>query len=178
MKELKAALPKSKQKSAKRKQELPSFECNVTAGRELLAMSQDVDGWEKRDCYFQLKSAYIKVRRSDTTAMVNRDVKKLFDVRYKYVFLDEVTLMKDFIDSAALFSDVFATMGMQRAKSNALILHQTGKRFLIFWTFILGIFQFLQLTNWNWGNKKCNFGNIKLRTVIIWLNYFIRQSIA
>lgn len=31
----------------------------------------------------------------------------------RYVFIDEVTLMEDFIDSAALFSDVFATMGMK-----------------------------------------------------------------
>jgi len=54
----------------------------------------------------QLKSAYIKIRRSDTMAMLNRDLKKLFDAGYKYVFLDEVTLMRDFIDSAALFSDV------------------------------------------------------------------------
>ncbi len=61
----------------------------------------------------QLKSAYIKIRRSDTMAMVNRDMRKLFDAGYKYVFLDEVTLMKNFIDSATLFSDVFAAMGMK-----------------------------------------------------------------
>ena len=29
------------------------------------------------------------------------------------IFIDEVTLMRDFIDSAALFSDVFASMGMK-----------------------------------------------------------------
>lgn len=153
LKELKAKMPKPKKKSSKMKQEILSFECNITVGRELLALSQDVDGWEKRDCYSQLenylysgertriclvyglrrtgkttmlrqavadmtkedqlKSAYIKVRRSDTMAMVNCDMKKLFNAGYKYVFLDEVTLMKDFIDSAALFSDVFATMGMK-----------------------------------------------------------------
>ena len=44
---------------------------------------------------------------------VNRDLKKLFDAGFQYVFIDEVTLMKDFIDSAALFSDVFAAMGMK-----------------------------------------------------------------
>ena len=31
----------------------------------------------------------------------------------RYVFIDEVTLMDDFIDGAALFSDVFATSGMK-----------------------------------------------------------------
>lgn len=59
------------------------------------------------------KAAYIKLRRTDTMAMMNRDLKRLFDADYKYIFLDEVTLMKDFIDSAALFSDVFAAMGMK-----------------------------------------------------------------
>lgn len=153
LRELKAKVPKSKKKSSKIKQERSFFECNVTIDRELLAMSQDVDGWEKRDCFSQLedylyrgertricliyglrrtgkttmlrqavadmtkedqlKSAYIKVRRGDTMAMLNRDLKRLFDAGYKYVFLDEVTLMGDFIDSAALFSDVFATMGMK-----------------------------------------------------------------
>ncbi len=59
------------------------------------------------------KSAYIKIRRTDTMAMINRDLKRLFVYDYKYIFLDEVTLVKDFIDSAALFSDVFASMGMK-----------------------------------------------------------------
>ena len=59
------------------------------------------------------RTAYIKLRRTDTMAMMNRDLKRLFNADYRYIFLDEVTLMKDFIDSAALFSDVFATMGMK-----------------------------------------------------------------
>ena len=59
------------------------------------------------------RAAYLKARRTDTMAMVNRDLKKLFDAGFQYVFIDEVTLMKDFIDSAALFSDVFAAMGVK-----------------------------------------------------------------
>ena len=59
------------------------------------------------------RTTYIKARRSDTMAMMNRDLKKLFDAGFRYVFIDEVTLMRDFIDSAALFSDVFAAMGMK-----------------------------------------------------------------
>lgn len=59
------------------------------------------------------KAAYIKARRVDTMAMMNSDLKKLFDAGYRYIFIDEVTLMRDFIDSAALFSDVFAAMGMK-----------------------------------------------------------------
>mgnify|MGYP001061040582 FL=1 len=49
--------------------------------------------------------AYIKARRTDNMAMMNRDLKKLFNAGFRYVFIDEVTLMEDFIDSAALFSD-------------------------------------------------------------------------
>lgn len=60
-----------------------------------------------------LKAAYIKARRADTMAKMNNDLKKLFEAGYQYVFVDEVTLMRDFIDSAALFSDVFAAMGMK-----------------------------------------------------------------
>lgn len=59
------------------------------------------------------RTAYIKARRNDNMAMMNRDLKKLFDAGFRYVFIDEVTLMEDFIDSAALFSDVFAAMGMK-----------------------------------------------------------------
>lgn len=60
-----------------------------------------------------LKAAYVKARRADTMAMMNSDLKKLFEAGYQYVFIDEVTLMCDFIDSAALFSDVYAAMGMK-----------------------------------------------------------------
>ena len=59
------------------------------------------------------RTAYIKARRTDNMAMMNRDLKKLFNAGFRYVFIDGVTLMEDFIDSAALFSDVFATMGMK-----------------------------------------------------------------
>ncbi len=59
------------------------------------------------------KAVYIKFQRSDTMAMINRDLKKLKKAGYQYIFMDEVTLMKDFIDSAALFSDIFVAMGMK-----------------------------------------------------------------
>ncbi len=59
------------------------------------------------------KCAYIKARTSDTMADVNHDLKLLSSLGYKYIFIDEVTLMKDFVDSAALFSDVFAAQGMK-----------------------------------------------------------------
>lgn len=59
------------------------------------------------------KCAYIKARTSDTMANINHDLKALSALGYKYIFIDEVTLMQDFVDSAALFSDVFAAQGMK-----------------------------------------------------------------
>lgn len=59
------------------------------------------------------KSAYIKIRTTDQMDMVIRDLEKLSEDGYEYVFIDEVTLMKDFIDSASLFSDIYAQMGMK-----------------------------------------------------------------
>ena len=59
------------------------------------------------------QAAYIKLKRTDTMAMMNRDLDRLYNEGYRYVFVDEVTLMEDFIDGAALFSDVYAAMGMK-----------------------------------------------------------------
>ncbi len=59
------------------------------------------------------KCAYIKARTTDTMADINHDLKELSALGYKYIFIDEVTLMHDFVDSAALFSDVFAAQGMK-----------------------------------------------------------------
>lgn len=59
------------------------------------------------------KSSYIKAKGTDTMAAMNHDLRKLFDLGFKYVFIDEVTLIPDFIDSAALFSDIYAAQGMK-----------------------------------------------------------------
>lgn len=59
------------------------------------------------------KSAFIQITAKDTLANVNNDLKCLEKQGYHYVFLDEVTLMDDFIEGAALFSDVFAASGMK-----------------------------------------------------------------
>lgn len=59
------------------------------------------------------KSAYIKIRTTDQMDMVIRDLEKLNNEGYEYIFIDEVTLMKDFIDSASLFSDIYVQMGMK-----------------------------------------------------------------
>lgn len=59
------------------------------------------------------KTAFIQVTARNTLADVNRDLKYLEEQGFHYIFLDEVTLMEDFIEGAALFSDVFAACGMK-----------------------------------------------------------------
>ena len=59
------------------------------------------------------KTAFIQITAEDMLADVNRTLKMLEIQGFRYVFLDEVTLMEDFIEGAALFSDVFAACGMK-----------------------------------------------------------------
>lgn len=59
------------------------------------------------------KAAYIKLQSSDTMSMLGRDMKKLSKLDYQYIFIDEVTLAEEFIDTASLFSDIYATMGIK-----------------------------------------------------------------
>ena len=76
----------------------------TTLIRQILAEMSDAD---------LLRSAFIQITAKDTLADVNRDLKYLEERDYRFIFMDEVTLMEDFIEGAALFSDVFATTGMK-----------------------------------------------------------------
>ncbi|MBR5967856.1 MAG: AAA family ATPase [Lachnospiraceae bacterium] len=59
------------------------------------------------------KAAFIQVQQGDTLGAVNNDLKKLLGSGYKYVFIDEVTFAEDFIEGAALLSDIYAASGMK-----------------------------------------------------------------
>lgn len=76
----------------------------TTMIRQILADMSDAD---------LAKAAFIQITAQNTLADVNKDLKYLEQHGYRYVFLDEVTLMEDFIEGAALFSDVFAACGMK-----------------------------------------------------------------
>jgi len=76
----------------------------TTLIRQLIADMNETD--------FQ-KSAFIQVKVQDDLAKLNKDLQTLEKKGYKYVFIDEVTLMEDFIDGAALFSDIYAACGMK-----------------------------------------------------------------
>lgn len=60
-----------------------------------------------------IDTAFIQINSSIDLAKINLDLRQLSKQGYKYVFIDEVTLMDDFIEGAALFSDIYATSGMK-----------------------------------------------------------------
>jgi predicted AAA+ superfamily ATPase len=59
------------------------------------------------------KTAFLQLNQTNTLSQVNTDMRLLEENGYEYVFIDEVTLMKDFIEGAALFSDIYAASGMK-----------------------------------------------------------------
>ncbi|MBO4667391.1 MAG: AAA family ATPase, partial [Bacilli bacterium] len=60
-----------------------------------------------------LKTAFIQVTKKDSLASLNKDLKTLEDNGYQYIFIDEVTLLEDFIEGASLLSDIYASVGMK-----------------------------------------------------------------
>lgn len=60
-----------------------------------------------------MQTAFIQINQTIDIAKINIDLKQLSKQGYRYIFIDEVTLMNDFIDCAALFSDVYASAGMK-----------------------------------------------------------------
>ena len=68
--------------------------------------------WEM-DAEHRARTAFMQVAPGNTLADVNRDLQLLEHEGFRYLFIDEVTFMDDFIEGAALFSDVFAASGMK-----------------------------------------------------------------
>lgn len=59
------------------------------------------------------QTAYIKVKTTDNMSKLTKDLESLSQKGYKYVFIDEITLMEDFINTSSVLSDIFAMMGMK-----------------------------------------------------------------
>ncbi|MBQ9069620.1 MAG: AAA family ATPase, partial [Eggerthellaceae bacterium] len=73
----------------------------------------------------RMRAAYVKCRRTDDMGMLNRDLRRLQALGFTAVFIDELTLLADFITDAAVLSDVYAAQGMR------LVLSGTDS--LAFW---------------------------------------------
>ncbi len=65
------------------------------------------------------KTAYTKMRATDTMDSLSRDLQTLYHDGYQYVFVDEITLLEDFIVNASLLSDIYSIMGMRIVLSGA-----------------------------------------------------------
>lgn len=59
------------------------------------------------------ETAYIKIKTTDEMADLIKDLNTLYNYGYKYIFIDEITLLSDFINTAAVLSDIFSMMGMK-----------------------------------------------------------------
>ena len=59
------------------------------------------------------RAAFLQIDRGNTLSEVFSDLRMLEDRGFRYVFLDEVTMLEDFIEGAAVFSDIFAASGMK-----------------------------------------------------------------
>ena len=58
-------------------------------------------------------AAFVQITPQIDLAKLNLDLRQLKKQGFRYVFLDEVTLMDDFIEGAAIFADIFASSGMK-----------------------------------------------------------------
>lgn len=61
----------------------------------------------------QRRTAFLQAVPDETLAGLNQDLKRLEQEGYRNIFIDEITLLSDFIDGAALLSDIFASSGMK-----------------------------------------------------------------
>lgn len=59
------------------------------------------------------KCAYIKARTTDNMSLLLKDLDELVKEGYQYIFIDEVTLLKDFIDTAATLSDIYSNLNIK-----------------------------------------------------------------
>lgn len=59
------------------------------------------------------QTIYIKARVGETITDLNTDIKLAREKGIKFFLIDEITLLEDFIDNAALLSDVYAVQGLK-----------------------------------------------------------------
>ncbi|MCD8287192.1 MAG: AAA family ATPase [Clostridia bacterium] len=59
------------------------------------------------------RAAYIMVQHGNRMGDVNACLETLHSLGYKYVFIDEITQLDDFIDGSAFLADKYAAMGMR-----------------------------------------------------------------
>ena len=58
-------------------------------------------------------AAFIQVQSKDSLSNLDADIRTLEKLGFKYIFIDEVTLLADFVEGAAIFADIYASSGMK-----------------------------------------------------------------
>ena len=58
-------------------------------------------------------AAFIHIAPSDKLSDLTKDLRKLSSLGYLYIFIDEITLLEDFIESSAFLADIYASSGMK-----------------------------------------------------------------
>lgn len=59
------------------------------------------------------KAAFMQITTKDRLVDLDEDIRILEEQGYRYLFIDEVTLLEDFIEGAAVFADIYASSGMK-----------------------------------------------------------------
>lgn len=59
------------------------------------------------------KAAFIQIKSGDILADLDSDLRQLEEKGYKYIFIDEITLLEDFVEGAAIFADIYASSGIK-----------------------------------------------------------------
>ncbi len=76
------------------------------------------------------RCAYIKIIKSNTMKELAEDLQALYDKKVRYVFIEDISNVSDFVESASVLSDVFAATGMKMVLS--------GQEPLSFWQSVHG----------------------------------------
>ena len=130
LRELKRMLPGDEKGADRIAEKEPEYKTNVRTGRQLESQIAITRRYKKglrrtgkttmiRQILTELspeefkKAAFIQVTTGDSLADVDTDLRLLERNGFRYVFIDEVTLLEDFIEGAALFSDIYASSGMK-----------------------------------------------------------------
>ena len=126
------------------------------------------------------KAAFIQTSSRDTLANINKDLRKLESLGYKYVFIDEVTLIEDFIEGAALFSDIYAASGMKIVLSGTDSLgfmltksHQLYDRCILLHTTFITSREFYNVVGMSGIDEYIRFGGPMSLTGINYNQWFI-----
>lgn len=59
------------------------------------------------------KAVFIRIEKDNTMDMLESDLKKLYNHGYRYVFIDEINLLVDFVPNVATMADIYCAMGMK-----------------------------------------------------------------